>query len=75
VRVEPAIGESLAVGAMLAHPVAGAVAWAAQKVLKNPLDQIFAYEYAVTGPWSDPQVEKLGGAASNSPAAAPRERQ
>lgn len=59
VRVEPAIGESLAVGAMLAHPVAGAVAWAAQKVLKNPLDQIFAYEYAVTGPWSDPQVEKL----------------
>jgi len=71
VRVEPAIGESLAVGAMLAHPVAGAVAWAAQKVLKNPLDQIFAYEYAVTGPWSDPQVEKLGGAASNAPAAAP----
>ncbi len=59
VRVEPAIGESLAVGAMLAHPVAGAVAWAAQKVLKNPLDQIFAYEYAVTGSWSDPQVEKL----------------
>jgi uncharacterized protein YhdP len=40
-------------------------------VLKNPLDQIFAYEYAVTGPWSDPQVEKLGGAASNSPTAAP----
>ncbi len=59
VRVQPAIGESLAVGAMLAHPVAGAVAWAAQKVLKDPLDQIFAYEYAVSGPWSDPQVEKL----------------
>ncbi|MFN3883637.1 MAG: YhdP family protein [Rhodocyclaceae bacterium] len=59
VRVQPAIGETLAVGAMLAHPVAGAVAWAAQKVLKDPLDQIFAYEYAVTGPWSDPQVEKL----------------
>lgn len=59
VRVQPAIGESLAVGAMLAHPVAGAVAWAAQKVLKDPLDQIFAYEYAVTGSWSDPQVAKL----------------
>ncbi|MFN4148006.1 MAG: YhdP family protein, partial [Rhodocyclaceae bacterium] len=43
VRVQPAIGETLAVGAMLAHPVAGAVAWAAQKVLKDPLDQIFAY--------------------------------
>lgn len=59
VRVQPAIGETLAVGAMLANPVAGAVAWAAQKVLKDPLDQVFAYEYAVTGPWSDPQVEKL----------------
>lgn len=59
VRVQPAVGETLAVGAMLAHPVAGAVAWAAQKVLKDPLDQIFAYEYAVTGPWSDPKVEKL----------------
>ncbi len=59
VRVQPAIGETLAVGAMIASPVAGAVAWAAQKVLKDPLDQIFAYEYAVTGGWSDPQVEKL----------------
>jgi len=59
VRVQPAIGESLAVGAMIANPVAGAVAWAAQKVLKDPLDQIFAFEYAVTGGWSDPQVERL----------------
>jgi uncharacterized protein (TIGR02099 family) len=59
VRVQPAIGETLAVGAMIANPVAGAVAWAAQKVLKDPLDQIFAFEYAVTGGWSDPQVEKL----------------
>lgn len=59
VRVQPALGETLAVGAMIANPVAGAVAWAAQKILNDPLDQIFAYEYAVTGPWSDPQVEKL----------------
>jgi uncharacterized protein YhdP len=59
VRVQPALGETLAVGAMLAHPVTGAVAWAAQKLLNDPLDQIFAYEYAVTGPWSDPQVTKL----------------
>lgn len=59
VRVQPAIGETLAVGAMIANPVAGAVAWAAQKVLKDPLDQIFAFEYAVTGGWNDPQVEKI----------------
>lgn len=59
VRVQPAIGETVAVGAMLANPVAGAVAWVAQKALKDPLGQIFAYEYAITGPWSDPQIEKL----------------
>jgi len=59
VRVQPAIGETLAVGAMIVNPVAGAVAWAAQKVLKDPLDQIFAFEYAVTGGWNDPQVAKI----------------
>ncbi len=59
VRVQPALGESIAVGAMLANPVAGAVAWVAQKILKDPLDQAFAFEYAVTGGWADPKVEKL----------------
>lgn len=59
VRVQPALGETLAVGAMLANPAAGAVAWAAQKILNDPLDQIFAFEYAVTGGWSDPKVEKI----------------
>jgi uncharacterized protein YhdP len=53
------VGESIAVGAMIANPVVGAVAWAAQKVLNDPLEQILAFEYAVTGGWNDPNVEKL----------------
>lgn len=60
VRVQPAVGESIAVGAMIANPIAGAVVWAAQKIFKDPLDQAFAFEYAVTGSWADPKVEKLG---------------
>lgn len=68
VRVQPAIGESLAVGAMIAHPAAGALAWLAQKVLRDPLDQAFAYEYAVTGSWADPKVDKL----SSPPTPLPR---
>ena len=60
VRVQPAVGESLAVGAMIANPLAGAIAWAAQKIFKDPLDQAFAFEYAVTGSWADPKVDKLG---------------
>ncbi|MDP2823530.1 MAG: YhdP family protein [Sulfuritalea sp.] len=62
VRVQPAVGESIAVGAMIANPVAGAMVWAAQKLFKDPLDQAFAFEYAVTGSWADPKVEKLGQA-------------
>jgi len=62
VRVNPTYGESLAVGAMLANPAAGAIAWLADKILKNPIDQIFSYEYAVTGSWDDPKVTKLSGA-------------
>lgn len=60
VRVQPAVGESIAVGTMIANPVAGAVVWLAQKVLKDPFGQAFAFEYAVTGGWADPKVEKLG---------------
>ena len=52
-------GESIAVGTMIANPVAGAVVWAAQKLFKDPLDQAFAFEYGVTGSWADPKVEKL----------------
>jgi uncharacterized protein (TIGR02099 family) len=61
VKVQPALGESLAVGAMLAtNPVTGVIAWAAQKLLKNPLDRVFAYDYKVSGSWTDPKVDKLG---------------
>jgi uncharacterized protein (TIGR02099 family) len=61
VRIQPAIGETLATGVLLTHPVAGAAAWVFNKLLGNPFDQAFAYEYAVTGSWDDPKVEKLAG--------------
>lgn len=60
VRVQPSLSESVAVGAtMLANPAVGLAALLAQKVLKDPLEQMFAFEYGVTGSWSDPKVEKL----------------
>ncbi len=37
----------------------------------NPIDQMFSYDYRVTGPWVDPVVERVGGfgkAAQASPA-------
>lgn len=67
VRIEPALGDTLAVGAMIANPAVGAAAWLAQKILKDPFGQIFAFEYAVTGSWSDPKVEKLQQQATAKP--------
>ncbi len=71
VRVQPSLGETLAVGAMLANPATGAVAWLAHKILDDPLDQVFAYEYAVTGAWSDPKVEKINRTPAESKPATP----
>ena len=61
VRVVPTVGDSVAAAAGLAllNPVVGVGAWIAQRLLKDPLGRMLAYEYAVTGSWDDPQVEKL----------------
>lgn len=59
VRIQPVLGDTLAVGAMLVSPPIGAVAWLAHKVLRNPIDQAFAFEYQVTGKWEDPKVAKV----------------
>jgi uncharacterized protein YhdP len=59
VRVVPGLGDSAATALVIVNPVAGVAAAIAQRVLKNPLGQIFAYDYAVTGSWSDPKVAKV----------------
>ncbi len=59
VRVVPGLGDSAATALVIVNPVAGIAAAIAQRVLKNPLGQIFAYDYAVTGSWSDPKVAKV----------------
>jgi uncharacterized protein (TIGR02099 family) len=59
VRVVPGLGDSASTVIGIVNPVAGAAAALAQRVLKNPLGQIFAHEFSVTGAWSDPQVTRL----------------
>ncbi|HEX9277794.1 MAG TPA: YhdP family protein [Casimicrobiaceae bacterium] len=79
VRVQPTLSAGVSVGAavlLLANPIVGAAVGAgsllAQKVLQDPIEQIFSYEYAVSGGWTDPQVERTGRQAANvaRPAAA-----
>ena len=60
VRVNPQLSDTLSVaGALLGGPVVGVAAFIAQKLLKDPLDQIAAYEYDVTGTWADPLVNRV----------------
>lgn len=71
VRVKPALSATVSAGtagaAMLllaANPLVaaavGAGALLAQNVMNNPLDQMFSYDYRITGSWADPVVERTG---------------
>jgi uncharacterized protein YhdP len=59
VRVVPGLGDSASTVIGIVNPVAGVTAAIAQRVLKNPLGQIFAHDFSVTGSWTDPKVTKL----------------
>jgi uncharacterized protein YhdP len=60
VKVQPTLSESVAIGAAIANPVAGVATYLAQKVLRDPFEKMFAFEYDISGKWADPKVVKLG---------------
>lgn len=59
VNVQPELGGTAALGVAFLNPIAGAATLLAHKVLQNPLNQIFSFDYGITGKWDDPKVEKL----------------
>jgi uncharacterized protein (TIGR02099 family) len=61
VRVVPSLGDSASTVVGLIHPLAGVATLLAQRVLRDPLGQMFSYRYSITGTWADPKVERLGG--------------
>ncbi len=86
VRVVPVLGDSVAVAAGLAllNPIVGAGALIAQRLFKDPLGQMFAFEYQITGSWEDPKVIRTrapevklpgpgGGDAAKTDPAAPQQ--
>ncbi len=67
-RVVPAVGDSAATAAMLLlniSPITGLGALIAQRILKDPLGQIFSLQYTVTGTWSEPKVERVSAEATD----------
>ena len=68
VRVVPKLGASASTVLGLVNPIVGITSAIAQSLLKNPLGQIFAYDYAITGTWSDPKAQKERAALPAIPA-------
>lgn len=65
VRVSPYISDGVSIaGALIGGPIAGVATFLAQKLLKDPLNELAAYEYAVTGTWSDPQIARVDSSAA-----------
>ena len=69
VNVQPEVGSTAALGIAIAHPVVGVATLLAHKVLQNPLNQMFGFDYQVTGTWGDPKVERIsrGGPSDSGP--------
>lgn len=55
VKVMPHISDSLSLAALAGGPLAGAVAFLAQKILRDPLNKIASSEYEIVGTWDNPQ--------------------
>jgi uncharacterized protein YhdP len=60
VRVVPSLGDSASTVIALVNPLLAIPAAIAQRILKDPLGHIFAFDYSVTGTWADPKVTKIG---------------
>jgi len=70
-RVVPSLGDSAATAATLLlniSPITGLGALIAQRILKDPLGQIFSLQYTVTGTWSEPKVVRVSADAAEPPA-------
>lgn len=59
VRVVPSVRRGVTTIATIVNPAVAVGIAVAQNVLKDPIGQILAYEYAVSGNWEEPKVEKI----------------
>lgn len=58
VKVMPHISDSISLAALAGGPLVGAVAFLAQKILKDPLNKIASTEYEIAGTWDNPHEVK-----------------
>lgn len=58
VKILPSLSEGVALGAALLNPAVGIAALLAQIVMKDPLSHLAAFDYEISGTWTDPIVMK-----------------
>lgn len=64
IKVMPAVSDSISLAAFAGGPAVGVAAILAQKLFKDPLNKLAAYEYDIGGTWDDPQ--EINGSESKS---------
>jgi uncharacterized protein YhdP len=64
VRVIPQLGDTASTALLFVNPFLYFPAALAQRILKDPLGHIFAFNYAVSGSWADPKIERTAVNAS-----------
>ena len=66
IQVQPGLGATLPVlGILASGPVGAAAGLLLQTIFDRPLRGVAEVRYAVTGPWSDPQVALVGARVSD----------
>lgn len=66
VKVTPYVSDSLSIAALAGGPVVGAATYLAQKLLKDPLNQIASSEYEFVGTWDNPVEIKASSKRDNA---------
>ncbi|HTE15550.1 MAG TPA: AsmA-like C-terminal region-containing protein, partial [Burkholderiales bacterium] len=67
VKVSPHVSDGVAIATgLLGGPIAALAAFVAQKLLKDPFDNLISYRYAVTGSWADPIVTRTDTPAAQA---------
>jgi uncharacterized protein (TIGR02099 family) len=59
VKVIPQLGDTASTVVGLVHPIAGLATLIAGRMMKNPLGKAFAFDYGISGTWSDPKIERM----------------
>lgn len=67
VRVLPQLSTGVAIAGAVVNPAIGLAALIAQRVLGDPVEEIAAVDYRVTGTWKEPQIERLERRQNGAP--------